>query len=118
MISSSLIIPYSEVVSSVNTNCKNSPLVFYSAYDKPVWDFNTSLNSQEAFYNIFYIKSFTESAYSIVSRLRDSLMTTLKANPNTTLPVFQSFNMYLSLLTKRNDPTQLDNPRNKWLSYL
>jgi hypothetical protein len=90
-ISESLIIPYNSTKSSVNTNCKNAPLIFYSSYFNDIRDFNTS-GDKPYFYNNFYIRSTTEPSQTIVSIIRDKL----KSNSRilkTELPLWEVFNM-------------------------
>ena len=57
-ISEGLVVPYNDVRTSVNTNCKNAPLIFYDTNQDIVRDFNTSGKTPIYYYN-FYIRSIT-----------------------------------------------------------
>lgn len=72
-ISQSLIIPYTQTISSVNSNCKNASLIFFDTYNDIMWNYNISSSNSMSFYYNFYIKSFTLSAANITSTLRDLL---------------------------------------------
>lgn len=100
-IAEGLVIPYQEVRTSVNTNCKTMPLIYYNAYTDIVWDLKTPAPGEVFYYN-FYIRSVTEVSQSMVTTVRDKLKAT-KRVINAEVPLWSAFNMYISITNQTID---------------
>ncbi len=87
-----MLIPYADVETSVNSNCRNSHLIYYKSQNLTVWDSENYILSQKYYNNIFYINTQMDTSLTIVSNLKTKLRNHEQIL-NRSIPLWITYNM-------------------------